>query len=138
MVMGILIGMLLWQILVMIVCLLNGQNEEKTGIVGMAIPWLILNCIGFIYRKTTLVYYKKKYSSCDLYGTENDKPYFFFGSIGIKNKDIDKYYKEGENKYYIKIIRNGKDFKNTPYETMTTIRKNGFVCQEWVDKNFKK
>lgn len=138
MIIGILIGIAIWQLVILAVYMITDQDEEKIAITGMLVPWLLLSGLAMIYVWIRLTYNRKNYSLCSLYGTQNEQPYFYSNNIGIKNKDIDKYFQEGENEYFIRITKNGKVFQTTPYETITSIRKNGFLCQEWVDKNFKK
>lgn len=139
MLVGIIVGIIIWQ-LVGFGVLLVTDDEEKTAIVGVVIPWAIFGGCMIVVKKIRLAYYKKNYSLCSLYGTQEDgKPdHGYFGGIAIKNKDIDKYYRQGENKYYVNVYKSGKEFKSCPYETMTKIRKNGWFCQQWVDENFKK
>lgn len=143
MIIGILIGIGIWQLVVMVVCLVSGQDEEKPLIAGMIVPWLLFSGFAIIYKKARLSYYRKNYSLCSLYDAQEEEPYFYFGGIGIKNKDINKYFQEGEYDFFIRITGLGKDFKSIPRETITTIRKNairkdGYFDQEWVDDHFKK
>ena len=68
---------------------------------------------------------------------------FTLVALELKNKDINKYFQEGEYDFFIRITGLGKDFKSIPRETITTIRKNairkdGYFDQEWVDDHFKK
>lgn len=138
MLIGILIGILVWQ-LVGFVVLLVTDDEEKTAIVGVVIPWAIFGGCMIVYKKIKFAHFKKNYSVCSFYSTkDNGEEFGHHGGVGIKNKDIPKYFQKGENKYYINIYRSGKECKSLPYETVTTIRKNGYFCQEWVDENFKK
>lgn len=137
MIIGILIGIGIWQLVGLGVCLMTDQDEEKVAIAGILVPYLILSGLGVIYKKARLAYFRKNYSWCVLYRHKEAKEHSVHG-CAIRNKDIDKYFHKGENEYYIKIIRTGKDWKSAPYETITKVRKNGFLCQEWVDKNFKK
>lgn len=138
MLVGILIGILVWQLVGFVVLLIT-NDEEKVAIVGVVIPWAIFGACFMVYKKIRLTYYKKNYSLCAFYSTKDEcEPMGHHGGVGIKNRDISKYYQSGENKYYIHVYRNGKDFKSAPDETITTIRKNGYFCQEWVDENFKK
>lgn len=134
----VLLGMVIWQILVMVICLVSGQDEEKTGIAGMIIPWILLSIAGTIYKKVKLSYYRKNYSLCSFYRHTEKEEFGYHGGVGIKTKDIGKYYQKGENDYYINVYQDGKNWKSPPYETITKIRKNGSFCQEFVDTNFKK
>lgn len=139
MLVGILLGIVIWQIVVIVGFAISGQNEDCGLTIGMLIPYLLVNGIMFIYKFISLIIYNKNYTMCTIRTKKRENDNCIMSCIAIKLKDIQKYYSVNDDSdYYIKIYDNFTGFKSCPSEKITNIRKNGWFCQEWVNNNLVK
>lgn len=108
-----LIGIVVWQVICIIVYLLSHDKDEVLVWVTLFVPAVIITFLGFVYRKIHLEWCRKhlnRYAACYIQDEkENCNMYFYM------NKAFEKrFYHEGQNNYYIKMIKSGATFKSAP------------------------
>lgn len=113
------IGIIIYQIVCMIVYIVTKENDNVMSIMGMLIPFVIWNYLmrPIIYQ-IVLAYYRRNYNCYRFCFTKQD---------GTKDKALGIFYANAKNikdisqnekdKYYVELIRNGKDFKSIPYKS---------------------
>lgn len=113
------IGIIIYQIVCMIVYIVTKENDNVMSIMGMLIPFVIWNYLmrPIIYQ-IVLAYYRRNYNCYRFCFTKQD---------GTKDKTLGIFYANAKNikdisqnekdKYYVELIRNGKDFKSIPYKS---------------------
>ena len=102
----------------MIVYIATKENDNVMSIMGMLVPFAIWNYLmrPIIYQ-IVLAYYRRNYNCYRFCFTKQD---------GTKDKSLGVFYTNTKNiqdisqnengKYYVELVRNGKDFKSIPYK----------------------
>lgn len=132
------IGIIIYQIICMIVYIVTNENDTVMSIMGMLIPFAVWSyLIQPIIYKIVLTYYRKNYNYYRFCYTKSD---------GSKDKSCRTFYahvktvkdfSQNENdKYYIELVRSGKDFKSVPYGC--EIYKGQDSFNDWNMNLFKK
>lgn len=119
MLLGIVIGILLWQTITVLACVFTGENEDIFIPVSFGVWSVFFFIIGLIYGYARLAY-SRRYNYYQIYGEPKEgtcNPYnwyldsvFMTPKTAKKFRNVDKYGYE----YAIKLTREGKDFKNYP------------------------
>lgn len=128
-------GIIFWQSVITIVALATDENEYAVFNVAAGLPKLILCTTYSLVTYLRLLYVKKNYWPC----TICDGEHVIHDSICVKKKDVDKYYKEGENNYYLKVYQ--LEIRSLPcqyIEKVTKKRNEEWCTQKWIDENLCK
>lgn len=75
-----LVGVLIWQILIFLVLVLTGENEESTIFFSAFIPLGITALLGKIYRTVRLLHFRKRYVCIEFLTRHHEKG--TFGLVG--------------------------------------------------------
>lgn len=131
------IGIIIYQIICMIVYLITNENDNVMAIMGMLIPFAIWNyLIQPIVYKVVLSYYRKNYNCYRFcYTIKNGMKDKTLGTFYAKTKDIKDFSQNENDKYYIELVRNGKEFKSIPYKSHVYKGQENF--QGWEMSKFK-
>lgn len=131
------IGIVIYQIICMFVYIFTNENDNVMAIMGMLIPFAIWNyLIHPIIYKVALAHYRKNYNCYRFCYTKKD---------GTKDKTLGTFYANAKyikdlsqnesDKYYIELVRSGKDFKSIPYKSHVYKGQENF--QGWEMSKFK-
>ena len=112
------VGIIIYQIICMIVYIITNEDDNVMSIMGMLVPFVVWSyAIQPIVYKLALSYYRKNYNCYRFCYTMQD---------GTKDKALGIFYANAKNikdisqnkndKYYVELIRSGKDFKSIPYK----------------------
>lgn len=124
MILGIIIGIFLWQTVTMLVCVITGEKEDIFIPVSFG-AWSIFFCIiGHIYRSIRLACLRR-YNYYEIYGKPKEglsNPHnWYIDSVFMTPKTAKKF--RNVNKYgcdyAIKLVREGKNFKSCPDRSKT-------------------
>ena len=133
-----LIGIVIYQLICMVVYIITSEDDNIMATMGMLIPFAIWNyLIRPVIYKVVLTYYRKNYN-CYRFcytkadGTKDKYLSTFYASI----KNIKDFSQNENDKYYIELIKNGKDFKSVPYKG--DVYKGQESFQGWNMNLFKK
>ena len=112
------IGIVIYQIICMIVYIITNEDDNVMSIMGILVPFVIWSCaIRPIVYNLVLSYYRKNYNCYRFcYTTQNgtkDKTLGIFYANAKNMKDISQNEKD---KYYVELVKNGKNFKSIPYK----------------------
>ena len=132
------IGIIIYQIICMLVYIFTNEDDNVMSIMGMLIPFAIWNyLIRPVIYKIVLTYYRKNYNGYRFCYTKTDGTKDeFLGTFYSNMKNIKDFSQNENDKYYIELIRNGKDFKSGPYKGDIYKRQEYF--KGWEMKLFKK
>ena len=128
--------MLVWQGTTCIAFIVTNEDEGITALVGAGLAIVVLcgvvKCVRAIY-KALLSLTHKAFTIRHKDGDTCNSSYPV-AHVRIRKRDINKYYLEGENDYFIKP----SDWHPFNCDNIRKVRKNGWFCQRWVDKNVLK
>ena len=106
-----LIGILAWQIIGIIIYEASGENEDALVYI-LCVPVLILNIIGWCYKKLRFAWCKKNLNGYILYWSGISG----LSQVYMTDKQAEKLYHEGESSCYIKKYSEGRNWKSAPYK----------------------
>lgn len=106
-----LIGIVAWQIIGLIAYEANGENDDVFTYI-LCVPVFILNIFGWCYKKLRFEWCKKNLNGYVLYCNGVD----VFSQTYMTDKQAEKLYHEGESKYYIKKVSEGRNWKSAPHK----------------------
>lgn len=111
------IGIVIYQIICMLVYIFTNENDNVMTIMGMLIPFLVWSyLVQPIIYKIVLAYYRKNYNCyCFCYTKTDGTKDKTLGTFYANTKNIKDFSQNESDKYYIELVRNGKDFKSVPY-----------------------
>jgi len=127
---GIIIGMVIWQLFVSVIGAITDFDNEKANYFLFGV-WFVLFCvtvlpIAFLIRKIIFYRFFSKYLKCEF--MENDK-------IGIHyfvDKDIAKTYETSpDKKYHVKITKANYDY--LPYRDNIITKEKIEMHPEWYE-----
>lgn len=110
------VGIVVYQIICMLVYIFTNENDDVMSTMGMLIPFAIWNyAIRPIIYKLVLSYYRKNYNCyrfCHtrIDGAKDKSLGVFYANI----KNIKDFSQDENDKYYIELVKSGKDFKSVP------------------------
>jgi hypothetical protein len=131
------IAVIIYQVITLIVYLLSGEKEEALVITAILVPFGVFSLVAPLYKIIRLVYYRKNYNFYRFCYTNKDGTKDkTLGSFAAKTKDIEKFSQNENDKYYIELIRQGKDFKSAPYKNQVYKGQEHFMG--WDMNKFKK
>lgn len=113
------IGIIIYQIICMLIYIFTNENDNVMSIMGMLVPFAIWSyLIHPIVYKVVLAYYRKNYNCyrfcyTKMDGTKNKS----FGTFYATVKDVKELSQNENDKYYIELVRSGKEFKSIPYKS---------------------
>ena len=113
------IGIVIYQVICMLVYIFTNENDNVMAVMGMLIPFAIWNYLIYpIVYKVVLAYYRKNYNCYYFcYSNKDGTKDKTLGTFYAKAKDIKDFSQNESDKYYIELVRSGKDFKSIPYKS---------------------
>lgn len=112
MIIGIIIGIIFWQLIFTAITIISKENDEVMAYTGIGI-WIIPAAIaGKIYKTIRTNYIKNHYNGYRFCVGDNTHDWIY-----IHNRDISKFITDETAKYHIKKYSDGKSWKSIPYST---------------------
>lgn len=115
---GILIGIIVWQIVCTLVTVVTDENENAIISCAMGLIGLVINFIGLLYRSIKLLHYRK-YNVYQFYANGKEYRGSFNGWFAnyIMTPEMAKNFRTVDEfgyDYAIKFLRSGKEFHSLP------------------------
>lgn len=131
------VGIVIYQIICMLVYIFTNENDNVMSIMGMLVPFTTWNyLIHPIVYKVVLAHYRKNYNCYRFCYTKTDGTKDkTIGTFYATTKDIKNFSQNENDKYYIELVRSGKDFKSIPYKSHVYKGQENF--QGWEMNKFK-
>lgn len=136
----IILGMVIWQAVVVVAVIVTNEKEDIFVPVSMGVWCLALWIIGKINQAVEM-HKSRKYNIYQFYGepkSPDDKPLkYWICSLCMTPETAKLFRQEGEyDSYYIKLLREGKDFKQPVHknEIITPDNMNRLGSPEFVKK----
>lgn len=124
MLIGIIIGVIIWQAVIVIMNYAN-INEGLINNISCGVWILPILLLGTLYRKIRLAYYRTFYDIYFAY-TPGREGAFITAVVLIKKSQANQYYQRGENSYFIEWHGSGKNIKS--------VTKGDFLSKEGLEK----
>lgn len=117
----VILGMIIWQAVVVVAILVTDENEDIFVPVSMGVWCVVLLAIGKVNHAVKM-FKSRKYNIYQFYGeptSPDDKPLkYWVCNLCMTTETAKLFRQEGEyDSYYVKMLRAGKEFKQPVYKS---------------------
>lgn len=130
MILGIIIGILIWQTIIFLVAVISKENEDLIFFIGLGIWFLICQTIKFLLKFILTKYHNKFSVVVNVYKGDE----YFMGNHRISKKLLSKFKTYQNDGYWLKVRNDenvGRVYRWTPLNKVH----NGFFTWNWVVEN---